>query len=88
MLLGSRCGKEGVLLEEAAARMKVAETKGLPETYIDVGESGLSRDGDIEYAKKMYFGGYKHRAACLAWRAACLGGNVSWCRGVEEGYGE
>ena len=41
-----------MLAEEAAARMTVAEVKGLLDVYIDVGELDLFRDEDIEYARK------------------------------------
>jgi acetyl esterase/lipase len=46
-----------VLAEEAAARMTVAEAKGLPDTYIDVGELDLFRDEDIAYARKCTLAG-------------------------------
>lgn len=56
-ILGSKCGKDGVLPEEAAARMTVAEAKGLPETYIDVGELDIFRNEDVEYARKCMLAG-------------------------------
>lgn len=56
-ILGSKCGKDGVLPEEAAARMTVAQAKGLPETYIDVGELDIFRNEDMEYARKLMLAG-------------------------------
>lgn len=37
----------------AASRMEVADARGLPDTYIDVGELDIFRDECLEYARKL-----------------------------------
>jgi acetyl esterase/lipase len=50
-LLGDKAGKDGVSPYAAPAR--VDSVKGLPPTYIDVGELDIFRDEDIEYAARL-----------------------------------
>jgi acetyl esterase/lipase len=50
-LLGDKAGKDGVSPYAAPARAE--SLKGLPPTYIDVGELDIFRDEDIEYAARL-----------------------------------
>lgn len=52
-LLGDRRGKDDVSVIEAAGRMTVEDAKGLPPTYIDVGELDLFRDEILAYAATL-----------------------------------
>ena len=52
-LLGDKFQTDNVEPIEAAGRMTVQDAKGLPPTYMDVGELDIFRDEDIEYARKL-----------------------------------
>ncbi|EMD00636.1 hypothetical protein BAUCODRAFT_60977, partial [Baudoinia panamericana UAMH 10762] len=53
-LLGpERIGTDAVTPVEAAGRMSVEDAKGLPPTYMDIGELDLFRDECLEYVRKL-----------------------------------
>jgi acetyl esterase/lipase len=56
-LLGSRRGGPDVTVIEAAGRMTVEQARGLPPTYIDVGELDLFRNEDLVYAQMLGLAG-------------------------------
>jgi acetyl esterase/lipase len=56
-LLGSRRGGDDVTVIEAAGRMTVEQARGLPPTYIDVGELDLFRNEDLIYAQTLGLAG-------------------------------
>ncbi|HVT76782.1 MAG TPA: alpha/beta hydrolase fold domain-containing protein, partial [Acidimicrobiales bacterium] len=51
--LGDRYGTDDVPIYAAPARATVDQLRGLPPTFIDVGELDAFRDEDIEYAQKL-----------------------------------
>jgi len=55
--LGDRVGSDDVPLYAAPARASVDDLRGLPPTYIDVGELDPFRDEDIAYASRLLAAG-------------------------------
>ena len=51
--LGDRVGTEDVPIYAAPARASVEQLRGLPPTYIDVGELDPFRDEDIAYTTRL-----------------------------------
>lgn len=52
-LLGDKLGSASVHVTEAAGRMTLADAKGLPPTYMDIGEVDLFRNESLQYAATL-----------------------------------
>lgn len=56
-LLGSRVGGDNVSVIDAAGRMTPQQARGLPPTYMDLGDLDIFRDEDLLYAHKLLSAG-------------------------------